>query len=88
MKAAKLSWASISDPDWIRNLAENGNVQCMFYLGNLFLCGREGFLNEHGGFPKNRDQAIRWLRKAAKLGNKDAKDKLVEIGEMVVTNSE
>jgi TPR repeat protein len=88
MRAAKLPWAGILDPDWIRKLAENGDVRCMFYLNNLYLYGREGFLHEHGGFQQDQSQAIRWLREAARLGNEDAKDKLFEIGEMDVTSSD
>lgn len=88
MRAAKLPWAGILDPDWIRKLAKNGDVRCMFYLGNLYLYGREGFLHEHGGFQQDQSQAIRWLREAARLGNEDAKDKLFEIGEMDVTSSD
>ena len=87
-RAAKLPWARICDPDWIRELAENGDINCMLHLANLYLHGREGYLHEHGGFQQDRDQAIRWLREAARLGNEDAKDKLVEIGEMVVMDSD
>ena len=62
-------------------LLKNGNANCMFVLGNSYLNGCEEF-------QQDREQAIRWLRKAANLGNKDAKDKLVEIGEMALTSSE
>jgi CheY-like chemotaxis protein len=87
-RVAKEPLANILDPDWIRQQAENGDVYSMFVLGKLYLCGRKGYLNEHSGFQQNRSQAIRWLRKAAHLGYKEAKDKLVEIGEMFVANGD
>jgi len=81
MRAAKLPWARILDPDWIRKLAENGDIHCMYDLGCAYLTG-------YPGVPQDRSQAIKWLQEATRLGNQDAKDKLVAIGEMVVMDSD
>lgn len=79
VRAANLPWARIFDPDWTRQLAENGNVRCMCDLGHAHLTGYQGV-------PQDRSQAIRWLREAARLGNQDARSKLVEIGGTALTD--
>ena len=63
---------------WLKG-AESGDVLCMVSLGSAYLGG-------YGGVRQDRSQAVRWLREAARLGNEYAKKKLVEIGEMKLTD--
>ncbi|MFA0633128.1 hypothetical protein AB4549_10375 [Vibrio breoganii] len=48
--------------------AENGNSNAMYNLGRMYQLGR--------GIDRDIDLAIQWMRKAAKLGNEKAKDRL------------
>jgi hypothetical protein len=45
----------------LRVLAEQGNAQAQYRLGNVYLYGQ--------GVPKDNDEALRWYRKAADQGN-------------------
>ena len=51
-----------------RPLAEQGHVVAQFNLGVMYEFGE--------GVPKNNAEAIKWFRKAAEQGDRDAKKRL------------
>lgn len=56
--------ARADGPSEILTLAEQGDAQAQFVLGNLYRDGQ--------GVEKNLEETVRWWTKAAELGNVDA----------------
>jgi TPR repeat protein len=54
--------------NWLRKSAEGGHVESMLALWNL-----SGQMDRRGGF---REMATGWLRRAAELGNREARREL------------
>jgi hypothetical protein len=59
--------------EWMRKCDALGNATCSLFLGHAYQVGT-------ATTPKDRDQAILYLRKAAAKGNATAKAALAELG--------
>ena len=57
---------------WLTKAAERNDSTAQWRLGK--------FRDESIGVSRNRDEAIKWYRKSAEQGNRDAKARLLEIG--------
>lgn len=57
---------------WAYKGARNGNSDCQFVLGNLYINGN--------GVEKSEDKAIAWLRQAARDGHRKAQALLIDNG--------
>ena len=51
---------------WYLKAANNGNAMAQFNIGKKYL-------NGDNGLPKNRGQALNWLKKASNNGHTEAK---------------
>ena len=59
------SGAAAKNTDWLRKAAEQGYPDAMFRLGEVLLEGR--------GVERDEREADRWIRKAARKGNRKAR---------------
>jgi hypothetical protein len=58
--------------NWYLKAASNGYDKAQYKLGQMYLKGL--------GTEKNQSEAIKWLKKAALQGNRDAQDILENLG--------
>lgn len=57
--------------DYFKQAADRGEAEAQYYVGIYYQRG-------YGNVPKNKDEAIKWFKKAAKGGNNPARKALLE----------
>ena len=73
------AWATYTTPAnavkkaeyWLRKAAEQGHAKAQYYLGNIYIKGKEGV-------ESNPEEAVMWYRKAAEQGHRASVFRLAE----------